>query len=316
MTLARLELDTLNAQIRQFLHSDVALIEQIAEYIISSGGKRLRPIILMMIAKALGCSDDMRYKLAAIVEFVHTSTLLHDDVVDESTLRRGRNTANAVWGNAASVLVGDFLYSRSFQMMVGTGNMYVQEILANTTNILSEGEVLQLMNAHDPDVTVDGYMQVIHYKTAQLFDASARLGAVVSGAPKEIEEACATYGRSIGTAFQIIDDILDYESSAEEMGKNVGDDLREGKPTLPLIIAMKQGTPEQRELVRNAIINGETENLQKIFEAVQATGGIEYSRDIAQKEVRIGCDALKILPDSIYKTALIEFALQSVDRKS
>lgn len=316
LELAQVELETLNTQIRQYLYSDVVLIQQIAEYIISSGGKRLRPIMLMMIAKALGCTDDKRYTLAAIVEFIHTSTLLHDDVVDESTLRRGRNTANAVFGNAASVLVGDFLYSRSFQMMVGLGNIYIQEILANTTNILSEGEVLQLMNAHDPDVSIEGYMQVIHYKTAQLFEASSRLAAVVSKQSKEVEEACAIYGRSIGTAFQIIDDILDYEGTSQEMGKNVGDDLREGKPTLPLIIAMKNGNDEQRELVRNAIINGQADHLPQIIEAVHATGGIDYSRDIATKEAQRGCEALQILPDSEYKTALIEFALRSVNRKA
>lgn len=316
MTLAQPELDKLNTLIRQHLYSDVTLIQQIADYIISSGGKRLRPIMLMMIARALGCEDKHRYTLAAIIEFIHTSTLLHDDVVDESTLRRGRDTANAVWGNAASVLVGDFLYSRSFQMMVEVNNMYVQEILANTTNIISEGEVLQLMNAHDPNVSIEGYMQVISYKTAQLFEASARLGAVISNASTLTEQACATYGKAIGTAFQIIDDILDYEGSTEKMGKNVGDDLREGKPTLPLIIAMKHGTPEQQELVRNAITHGDTQHLPQIIEAVHATGGIDYSRNIALKEAQRGCDALNLLPQTPYKKALIDFALQSVDRTS
>lgn len=316
MELATPELAALNEVIRNHLHSDVVLIRQIAEYIISSGGKRLRPVMHMLIARALGHDSGTRHLLAAVIEFIHTSTLLHDDVVDESALRRGKNTANAVFGNAASVLVGDFLYSRSFQMMVSVGSMHVQEILADATNVIAEGEVMQLMNAHDPDVNIEGYMQVIRYKTAKLFEASTRLGAVIANTSTEIEEACSIYGQAVGTAFQIIDDILDYEGNAEEMGKNVGDDLREGKPTLPLIIAMQRGTDEQRELVRNAIIHGDTEHLPQIVQAVHATGGIDFSREVAIKEARRGCDALEILPASQYKKALIEFALQSVDRRA
>lgn len=316
MELATPELAALNEVIRNHLHSDVVLIRQIAEYIISSGGKRLRPVMHMLIARALGHDSGTRHLLAAVIEFIHTSTLLHDDVVDESALRRGKNTANAVFGNAASVLVGDFLYSRSFQMMVSVGSMHVQEILADATNVIAEGEVMQLMNAHDPDVNIEGYMQVIRYKTAKLFEASTRLGAVIANTSTEIEEACSIYGQAVGTAFQIIDDILDYEGNAEEMGKNVGDDLREGKPTLPLIIAMQRGTDEQRELVRNAIIHGDTEHLPQIVQAVHATGGIDFSREVAIKEAKRGCDALEILPASQYKKALIEFALQSVDRRA
>jgi octaprenyl-diphosphate synthase len=316
MELATPELAALNEVIRNHLHSDVVLIRQIAEYIISSGGKRLRPVMHMLIARSLGHDSGTRHLLAAVIEFIHTSTLLHDDVVDESALRRGKNTANAVFGNAASVLVGDFLYSRSFQMMVSVGSMHVQEILADATNVIAEGEVMQLMNAHDPDVNIEGYMQVIRYKTAKLFEASTRLGAVIANTSTEIEEACSIYGQAVGTAFQIIDDILDYEGNAEEMGKNVGDDLREGKPTLPLIIAMQRGTDEQRELVRNAIIHGDAEHLPQIVQAVHATGGIDFSREVAIKEAKRGCDALEILPASQYKKALIEFALQSVDRRA
>lgn len=316
LLLAQPELESLNALIRNHLHSDVVLIRQIAEYIISSGGKRLRPVMLMLIARALGHQGSTHHLLAAVIEFIHTSTLLHDDVVDESTMRRGKDTANAVFGNAASVLVGDFLYSRSFQMMVSVGDMRVQQILANATNIISEGEVMQLINAHNPNVTIEGYMQVISYKTAQLFEASTRLGALISNATPEVEQACAIYGQTVGTAFQIIDDILDYEGSSAEMGKNVGDDLREGKPTLPLIIAMQRGTPTQQELVRNAITHGDTEHLNEIIEAVHTSGGIEFSRKTAKDQAQRGCAALEILPASPYKQALIDFALESVNRRT
>ncbi|MGL4666967.1 MAG: polyprenyl synthetase family protein [Saezia sp.] len=315
MELAKPELGALNELIRNNLHSDVVLIRQIAEYIISSGGKRLRPVMHMLMTRALGCQSEDRHTLAAVIEFIHTSTLLHDDVVDESTMRRGRDTANAVFGNAASVLVGDFLYSRSFQMMVSVGSMRVQEILANATNVISEGEVLQLLNAHDPDVDTERYMQVIRYKTAQLFEASTQLSAVIANASPEIEAACATYGQAVGTAFQIIDDILDYEGSSAEMGKNVGDDLREGKPTLPLIIAMQKGTDEQKELVRNAIIHGDASQLEQIITAVHVTGGIDISIKKAREEVERGCNALAILPDNEYKQALIDFAFESVKRR-
>lgn len=316
LELARPELAALDNVIRQRLSSNVVLIRQIAEYIISAGGKRLRPAMLMIMARALGNDSPVRHDLAAVVELIHTSTLLHDDVVDESTLRRGRKTANAVFGNSASVLVGDFLYSRSFQLMVSVDNMRVLQILADATNIIAEGEVLQLLNAHEPDVSVEDYIRVVRYKTATLFEASTRLGAVISNAPPEIEEACATYGQAVGTAFQIIDDVLDYEGSAEEMGKNVGDDLREGKPTMPLIVAMQKGTPKARELVRNAIVHGDTEHLPEIVQAVHAAGGIDASRAAARAEAQRGCDALAKLPASEFQKALLEFALQSIDRRA
>ncbi|HEY2976672.1 MAG TPA: polyprenyl synthetase family protein, partial [Burkholderiaceae bacterium] len=231
-----------DAVIRTRLSSDVALIDQISHYIIGAGGKRIRPRLVLLFAGALGFQGPERFELAAIVEFIHTATLLHDDVVDESSLRRGRQTANALFGNAASVLVGDFLYSRAFQMMVSINRMRVLEVLADATNVIAEGEVLQLMNMHDPDLAVDDYLRVIRYKTAKLFEASARLGSVISGASHDIEEACADYGRSLGTAFQLVDDLLDYQGETQELGKNVGDDLREGKPTLPLLVAMERGT--------------------------------------------------------------------------
>ena len=229
-----------DAVIRERLASQVALIDQISHYIINAGGKRIRPRLVLLFSQALGFDGPERHELAAIVEFIHTATLLHDDVVDESSLRRGRATANAVFGNAASVLVGDFLYSRAFQMMVGVNRMRVLQVLADATNVIAEGEVLQLMNMHDPDLAVDDYLRVIRFKTAKLFEASARLGAVLAGSPPEVEERCADYGRSLGTAFQLVDDLLDYEGDAKELGKNIGDDLREGKPTLPLLIAMER----------------------------------------------------------------------------
>ena len=315
MALAKPELAALDGLIRSNLYSDVVLIRQIAEYIISSGGKRLRPVMHMLMTRALGNQNEHRHTLAAVIEFIHTSTLLHDDVVDESSMRRGRDTANAVFGNAASVLVGDFLYSRAFQMMVSVGNMRIQEILANATNVLSEGEVLQLLNAHDPDVTIERYMQVIRYKTAQLFEASTQLAAVISNASPEIETACATYGQAVGTAFQIIDDILDYEGISAEMGKNVGDDLREGKPTLPLIVAIQKGSETQRKLVRNAIIQGDADQIEQIIAAVHDTGGIKASIQKATEEIERGCNALAVLPDNEYKQALIDFAFESVQRK-
>jgi octaprenyl-diphosphate synthase len=239
--------------IRQRLHSEVVLVSQIAEYIIGSGGKRLRPALVLMVARAFGYRGTAHHELAAVVEFIHTATLLHDDVVDESALRRGRDTANAVFGNAASVLVGDFLYSRAFQMMVGVGNMRVMEVLSDATNVIAEGEVLQLMNCRNADVDVDAYLRVIRYKTAKLFEASARLGAILGGADEATERALGDYGMHLGTAFQIIDDVLDYSSEEAATGKHLGDDLAEGKPTLPLILTIQRGTPEQAALVRSAI---------------------------------------------------------------
>jgi len=302
--------------IRQRLTSRVALIDQISQYIINAGGKRIRPRLVLLFSEALGFEGPERFELAAIVEFIHTATLLHDDVVDESALRRGRATANAMFGNAASVLVGDFLYSRAFQMMVGVNRMRVLQVLADATNVIAEGEVLQLMNMHDPDISVDDYLKVIEYKTAKLFEASARLGAVLMDAPKDLEEACASYGRTLGTAFQLIDDLLDYEGSTAELGKNIGDDLREGKPTLPLLVAMQRGTAEQRDLIREAIIHGEVERMPQIVEIVKATGALEATREAALAQAELAKQCLTELPASEFKDALLELALASIHRSS
>ena len=314
------DLATLDRLIRARLTSDVALVSTVSDYIIGSGGKRLRPILLMLVARALGWGDrsdrdsDHHVLLAAVVEFIHTATLLHDDVVDESALRRGRQTANAAFGNAASVLVGDFLYSRAFQMMVEPGRMRVMQVLSDATNVIAEGEVLQLMNCNDPDVDEARYLQVIRYKTARLFEASARLGAILNDADAETEEAAAEYGRRVGTAFQLIDDALDYAGVTEDIGKNVGDDLREGKPTLPLIHVLNHGTAEQRALVRTAIEQGETEHFDAIMDAVVSTGAIDYARTRAAEEASAGRAALQRFPDSAYRQALIDLANLSVAR--
>lgn len=308
------------AEVDQVIHrrlaSEVVLVNQISHYIVNAGGKRVRPMLLLLIARALGCDSPQRHELAAVVEFIHTATLLHDDVVDESDLRRGRKTANALFGNAASVLVGDFLYSRAFQMMVSTNRLRVMDVLAEATNVIAEGEVLQLMNMHDPDISVDDYLKVIEYKTAKLFEASARLGAVLMDAPKELEEACASYGRTLGTAFQLIDDLLDYEGSTAELGKNIGDDLREGKPTLPLLVAMQRGTAEQRDLIREAIIQGEVERMPQIVEIVKATGALEATREAALAQAELAKQCLTELPASEFKDALLELALASIHRSS
>jgi len=303
-----------DAVIRTRLSSDVALIDQISHYIIGAGGKRIRPRLVLLFAGALGFQGPERFELAAIVEFIHTATLLHDDVVDESSLRRGRQTANALFGNAASVLVGDFLYSRAFQMMVSINRMRVLEVLADATNVIAEGEVLQLMNMHDPDLAVDDYLRVIRYKTAKLFEASARLGAVISGASHDVEEACADYGRSLGTAFQLVDDLLDYQGETQELGKNVGDDLREGKPTLPLLVAMERGTTQQRALIRHAIEHGEVQRLAEIVTIVRDTGALELTRDAARSEADKARQCLHRLPPSTYREALLELCVRSVDR--
>ncbi|MEH0166836.1 octaprenyl diphosphate synthase [Paucibacter sp. JuS9] len=305
-----------DAVIARRLKSDVALINQIGSYIVHAGGKRMRPKLVLLFANALGYQENARFELAAVVEFIHTATLLHDDVVDESSLRRGKATANALFGNAASVLVGDFLYSRAFQMMVSVDRMRVLEVLAEATNVIAEGEVLQLMNMHDPDVSVESYLRVIRYKTAKLFEASARLGAVLADANPEIEEACAAYGRSLGTAFQLIDDLLDYEGDSHELGKNVGDDLREGKPTLPLLIAMERGNAEQRQLIRHAIEHGEVERLGEIVQIVRGTGAIEATRLAARAEAQKARDAINALPLNKWRESLLEFAIQSVERTS
>lgn len=316
LTLLAAEMAQVDAVIGQRLSSDVALIDQIAHYIVHAGGKRMRPKLVLLFANALDFARPERFELAAVVEFIHTATLLHDDVVDESSLRRGKPTANALFGNAASVLVGDFLYSRAFQMMVSVERMRVLDVLAEATNIIAEGEVLQLMNMHDPDITVESYLRVIRFKTAKLFEASARLGAVLADATPDIEEACATYGRALGTAFQLIDDVLDYEGETHELGKNIGDDLREGKTTLPLLIAMERATPEQRALLRHAIEHGELEKLQEIVTIVRATGALESTREVARQEARNAAESLKLLPRNKWTDSLLEFAIQSVERHS
>lgn len=303
-----------DAVIRRRLASDVVLVNQIAEYIIGAGGKRIRPMLVLLFSNALGFKGPERFELAATVEFIHTATLLHDDVVDESALRRGRQTANSLFGNAASVLVGDFVYSRAFQMMVSVDRMRVLEVLADATNVIAEGEVLQLMNMHDADISVPEYLRVIRFKTAKLFEASARLGAVLAEAGTAVEEACAAYGRSLGTAFQLVDDLLDYEGTTAQLGKNVGDDLREGKPTLPLLLAMEKGSPEERAIIRHAIEHGEIARLADIVEIVRRTGAISATRDAARREAEHAASQLSQLPPSEYREALLEFCVRSVDR--
>ncbi len=305
-----------DAVIRDRLSSRVALIDQIAGYIVGAGGKRIRPRLVLLFSEALGFEGPERYELAAIVEFIHTATLLHDDVVDESDLRRGRATANATFGNAASVLVGDFLYSRAFQMMVSVSRMRVLDVLADATNVIAEGEVLQLMNMHDPDLAVQDYLQVIRFKTAKLFEASARLGAVLANASPAVEEACASYGRSLGTAFQLVDDLLDYEGNSDELGKNVGDDLREGKPTLPLLVAMERATAAERALMRHAIEHGELEKLPEILAIVRRTGALDATRDSARAEAEQASAALSALPASSAREALLDLCVRSVHRSS
>jgi octaprenyl-diphosphate synthase len=305
-----------DAVIRERLASQVALIDQIGRYIIGAGGKRIRPKLVLLFAQALGFNGRERFQLAAIVEFIHTATLLHDDVVDESSLRRGRATANAIFGNAASVLVGDFLYSRAFQMMVAVNRMRVLEVLADATNVIAEGEVLQLMNMHDPDLAVDEYLRVIHFKTAKLFEASARLGAVLGDADPVLEERCAGFGRSLGTAFQLVDDLLDYEGNSEQLGKNVGDDLREGKPTLPLLIAMHRAPPAERELLRHAIEHGEVERLPQILPIVRRTGALDATRAAAEQEAARAGELLLGLPPGPDRQALLDLTARSVRRSS
>ena len=303
--------------IREQLASRVALINQISQYIVNAGGKRIRPRLVLMFAEALGFAGPERHHLAAIVEFIHTATLLHDDVVDESAMRRGRATANSMFGNAASVLVGDFLYSRAFQMMVSVDSMRVLQVLADATNVIAEGEVLQLMNMHDPDLAVDDYLQVIRYKTAKLFEASARLGAVLAGASTVLEDACADYGRSLGTAFQLVDDLLDYEGNSNELGKNIGDDLREGKPTLPLLIAMERASEAERGLIRQAIEQGELQKLPEILAIVRRTGALDATRAAAQAEADKARDAiLTHLPPSRAREALLDLCAKSIHRSS
>ncbi|MGS0741722.1 octaprenyl diphosphate synthase [Glaciimonas sp. GG7] len=308
------DMEAVNTVIRDKLHSEVALVNQIAEYIISAGGKRLRPVLVLLIAQACGYRGSRHHELAAVIEFIHTATLLHDDVVDESSLRRGRKTANALFGNAASVLVGDFLYSRAFQMMVDVNNPRVMQIVADATNVIAEGEVLQLLNMHNPDVSEEHYLRVIRSKTAKLFEAAAQCGALIAGVDEAAMEAAGEYGRSIGTAFQLIDDVLDYSGNAADIGKNVGDDLREGKPTLPLIYLMQHGTPEQRELVRSCIENGDEQHFDAILTAITNSGALDYTRQEAQKSAERAAAAIARLPDSEYKRALLELTVFAVDR--
>ncbi len=319
--------------IRSRLHSEVALIRTIADYIIGAGGKRMRPLLVLLVARALGRGgQENAFTLAAVVEFIHTATLLHDDVVDESDLRRGRPTANAVYGNAASVLVGDFLYSRSFQMMVDVDDMRVMRVLADATNTIAEGEVLQLLNCNDPDTDETRYMQVIRYKTACLFEAATRLGAILCQATPEVERAAAEYGRHLGTAFQLIDDVLDYSGNTDDTGKQIGADLREGKPTLPLIHVMEHGTPEERALVRSAIEQGTADQFEPILQAIERTGALDYTRARAQEEAQaaraavdtmLGSDATpedassaSSMPagTSVYRDALLYLAAYSIER--
>lgn len=304
-----------DAAIRARLHSEVPLVRQVAEYIIAGGGKRLRPILLLLASGAVGYQGRQHCELAAVVEFIHTATLLHDDVVDESSMRRGRGTANAVFGNAASVLVGDFLYSRAFQMMVGVGNMRVMQVLADATNTIAEGEVLQLMNCHNADIDVNDYLQVVRYKTAKLFEASARLGAILGEAPDATESALAAYGMHLGTAFQIVDDVLDYSGEEGETGKHLGDDLAEGKPTLPLIHVIRRGNPQQSEMVRNALEQGGREAFPDILKAVEETGALEAAMEVAKAEVEMAKNVLGALPETKYRDALLQLAGFAIARR-
>jgi octaprenyl-diphosphate synthase len=308
------EMRAVDALIRRRLESDVVLIRQIAEYIIGGGGKRLRPALVLITAGALGYRGAHHLELAAVVEFIHTATLLHDDVVDESELRRGHKTANAAFGNAASVLVGDFLYSRAFQMMVGARSMPVMEVLADATNTIAEGEVLQLLNTHNTEVSESAYLDVIRRKTAKLFEAAARLGAILGEASPEIEHGLARYGRHLGTAFQLIDDVLDYSGDAAHTGKNLGDDLNEGKPTLPLIRALQAGSPQQVEVVRTAIERGGREDFEAVLAAIHATGALAYARRKAEEEARAASESIAALPSSKYKDSLLELAAFAVER--
>jgi octaprenyl-diphosphate synthase len=306
----------MDALIEQRLASEVPLVGQVSRYIVAAGGKRLRPALLLLMCGALGCGHEQRLNLAAVVEFIHTATLLHDDVVDESTLRRGRPTANEAFGNPASVLVGDFLYSRAFQMMVLSQNMRVMQVLSEATNVIAEGEVQQLMNMHDASLAEADYLHVIRSKTAKLFEASARLAAILAGSDASIEASCAQYGQALGTAFQIIDDVLDYDGEVAQMGKNLGDDLREGKVTLPLIIAMERSPADDRALIARAIEEGGTDQLEAIMAIVRRTGAIETTRLLAAGEAERAIEALSGLADNVYRRALIDLAAQLLVRRA
>ncbi len=309
------DMQRVDALIRRRLDSEVGLIRQVAEYIVTGGGKRLRPALVLLAAGAVGYRGEACLELAAVVEFIHTATLLHDDVVDESELRRGRKTANAAFGNAASVLVGDFLYSRAFQMMVGIGGMRVMQVLADATNAIAEGEVLQLLNCHDPEVDEARYLAVVRRKTAKLFEAAARLGGVLANAPQPAEEALAGYGMRVGTAFQLIDDVLDYSGDAPAIGKSLGDDLAEGKPTLPLIYALRQGSHEQAQMVRRAIVEGGRQDFPLVLEVIERTGALAYAREVAEREAEAARRAIESLPHSVHRDSLLELATFSVARR-
>lgn len=310
------DMGEVNQLIQQNLQSEIALINQLGHYIINSGGKRLRPSLHLLCSRVFAYNGQDHIKLAAILEFIHTATLLHDDVVDSSKLRRGRETANQLWGNEASVLVGDFLYSRAFQMMVEVKSMRVMEILSETTNIIAEGEVLQLLNTHDPDTTESSYLEVIQNKTAKLFIAASQLSAVISGRPQEEENAMANYGKHLGTAFQLIDDCLDYTAeSAQQLGKNIGDDLSEGRPTLPLLYAMWHGDEYQTKIIRSAIANGGLENIVTIQKAIDETGAIDYTKSLAKKEAEKAIASLDLFQNSPYVEALHSLAKFSVERE-
>ncbi|MGA8048682.1 MAG: polyprenyl synthetase family protein [Burkholderiales bacterium] len=314
LALIAAEMGRVDALIGRRLDSDVSLVRQVAQYIVAGGGKRLRPALLLLSAGAAGYQGEAHIELAAVVEFIHTATLLHDDVVDASELRRGRETANAAFGNAASVLVGDFLYSRAFQMMVGVNDMRVMQVLADATNTIAEGEVLQLLNCHDPQVGEERYLEVIRRKTAKLFEAAARLGGVLAGAPRELEDGLARYGMHLGTAFQLIDDVLDYSGDAETIGKSLGDDLAEGKPTLPLIRVMATGTPQQAAVVRHAIIEGGRREFGDVLEAIRTNGALDYVRELAQREAARAVAAIEPIAPSRHKDSLLELAAFSVTR--
>jgi octaprenyl-diphosphate synthase len=308
------DLQRVDQTIVQRLASDIVLVNQVSQYIIGAGGKRLRPLSVVLAARACGHQGQKHVPAAAIIEFIHTATLLHDDVVDGSDLRRGRNTANHVFGNEASVLVGDYLYSRSFQMMVELGDLRIQEVMANATNTIAEGEVLQLMNAHDPDTTEQRYLEVIYRKTAKLFEAGAQMAAILSGSPREIEQSMVDYGRHLGTAFQLVDDALDYKATAEELGKNLGDDLAEGKPTLPVIYALAHASAAEAARLREAIETGGIDDLDQITRLIETSGGLEYTARMARREKELAVEALGRLPASKYRDALVTLADFAVAR--
>jgi len=310
------DMEAVDRLILKRLSSDVVLINQIGHHIVRSGGKRLRPLITLLAARAAGYAGERHIDLAAIIEFIHTATLLHDDVVDGSEKRRNRDTANALWGNSASVLVGDFLYSRSFEMMVDIGNMRVMDVLSHATNRIAEGEVLQLLNCHDPDTTEERYLEVIQRKTSTLFSAGTQLGAVLAGLPEQEEQAFRDYGLHLGTAFQLVDDMLDFSSTSEELGKNVGDDLAEGKPTLPMIRALQTGTPAERQMMREAIETGDREHIDEILAAIERAGGIDYTARLAERERDLAKEALCDIPSSRYRDTLFAAADFAIARRA